>query len=245
MATATATKRRRSTKKVSVKNTLADLNSKLINSSEELIDNTIVTGEKYQKLFAKSLKKTEPIVEKQVDIMFDTLESLKEQFDFGTVRFKKLIGWNGKTLKTFRKNAEKNIKSIRKTAEDRIESIQNDLNIGTKETVEAPKVAKTLTRKVRTVAKNVKAVKVTAKKVTPKKVVAKKVATTKNITGLQIIDGIGPKMEQVLQAGGIKTVNGLAKASVAKLEKVIEQSGSNFRAINTKSWIAQASKIAK
>lgn len=220
MATATTTKRRKRARKATVKNTLTDLNLSMINSSEELIENTLLTGEKYQKLFAKTLKKSEPLVGKQVDIMFDTIESIKDQFDFGTVRFKKLIGWNDKTIKNFRKNATKSITSFRKNAEEKIEDIQEEIT--SRVTSTPAKVKKTVSPKAK----------------------SRKVTSTK-VKDLKVIDGIGPKMEKILHAGGIKTVDALAKASISKIERVIEKSGSNFRAINPESWLAQAKKIAK
>lgn len=260
MARATTAKKRRSTKKVSVKSTLTNLNNTLINNSEELIETSVATGEKYQKLFVKSLKKTQPLVDKQVDIVFDTLESIKDQYDFGTVRFKKLIGWNDKTLNNWKKNARKNLKElrknaeetvtdIRKTAEETVENFQVELGVRAK-AVPAPVAATKSTKATKKVVK--RAAKKATKKVTAKKAavkrVAKKVTAEKIVataTGLKAVDGIGPKMEQVLAAGGIKTINGLAKASVKRVENVIAKSGSNFRAINPESWIAQAKKMAK
>lgn len=185
MATTTATKRRNAVKKVNVKNTLNDLNSALINGSEELIDAAVVTGEKYQKLFAKSVKKTTPLVEKQVDIAFETIESLKDQFDFGTVRFKKLIGWNDKTIAKFRKNATKRVETIRKNAEETIDAVQTELNefipaipAPTKAIKEVEVVAKKAAVKTRKVAaRKTKAVKKTAK------------ATVAN-ADLKVIDGL-------------------------------------------------------
>jgi len=235
---ATATKRRKTTKKVTVKNTLNDLNTALITGSEELIDTAVITGEKYQKLFAKSVKKSTPLVEKQVDIMFETMESLKDQFDFGTVRFKKLIGWNDKAVAKFRKNATKRVEKIRKNAEDRIDAVQSDLN----ELIPA----------IPAPSKAVKQVEVTAKKAVTKtrkvaarktKAIAKTAKVVTKANDLKVIDGIGPKMEKVLKSGGIKTINNLAKASVASVEKTIEKSGASLRGASVKSWISQAKKI--
>ena len=129
MATATATRKRKATKRVDVKKTMTNINETLINTTEDIIENTVETGEKYQKLFAKTLKKSEPIIEKQVDIVFDTFESLKDQYEFGTVRFKKLIGWNDKKVAKFRKDANKRINIWRKKAEDVVESVQEDLSV--------------------------------------------------------------------------------------------------------------------
>lgn len=218
---ATATKKRKTTRKVSIKNSLVDLNSRLVNTSEEVIDGTVLTGEKYQKLFAKTVKKTEPIIEKQVDIVFDTLEEIKDQYQASAQRFRKLIGW-----KDIKKSTKNTLKSIRKTTEERVDSIQNEVQ-------ERAKAMGIPTK--------VKSVKTTAKKT------ANKVApVSKNLqTDLKVIDGIGPKMEGILKAGGIKTVEGLAKSNVAQIEKVIAKSGSSFRAINPESWLAQAKKQTK
>ena len=238
MATATATKRRKTAKKVSVKNTLADLNNALINNSEELIDAAVITGEKYQKLFAKSVKKSTPLVEKQVDIVFDTIESLKDQFDFGTVRFKKLIGWNDKTVAKFKKNATKRVEAIKNNVEETIDAVQTELN----ERIPAIPAPTKAIKEVEVVTKKavVKTKKVAARK---NKAVAK---TTKVVANdLKVIDGIGPKMEKVLKAGGIKTINALAKASATKVENTIEKSGASLRGASVKSWISQAKKINK
>ncbi len=240
MATATATKRRKAAKKVNVKNTLNDLNSALINGSEELIDAAVITGEKYQKLFAKSVKKSTPLVEKQVDIVFETIESLKDQFDFGTVRFKKLIGWNDKTIAKFRKNATKRVETLKKNAEEIIDDVQTELN----ERIPAIPAPTKAVKEVEVIAKKavVKTRKVAARKT---KEVAKTAKAVVSNTDLKVIDGIGPKMEKVLKAGGIKTIKALSRASATTVENAIEKSGASLRGANVKSWISQAKKINK
>lgn len=218
---ATATKKRKTTRKVSIKKSLVDLNSRLVNTSEEVIDGTVLTGEKYQKLFAKTVKKSEPIIEKQVDIVFDTLEELKDQYQTGAQRFRKLIGW-----KDIKKSTKNTLKSIRKSAEDRVDAIQNEVQVRAKSVGIPTKV---------------KSVQTKAKKVTNKVAPA-----SKNLqTDLKVIDGIGPKMEGILKAGGIKTVEGLAKSSVVQIEKAIAKSGSTFRAVNSESWLKQAKQLSK
>lgn len=240
MATVTATKRSKAAKKVNVKNTLNDLNSALINGSEELIDAAVITGEKYQKLFAKSVKKSTPLVEKQVDIVFETIESLKDQFDFGTVRFKKLIGWNDKTIAKFRKNATKRVETLKKNAEDIIDDVQTELN----ERIPVIPAPTKAIKEVEVVAKKavVRTKKVAARKA---KAVTKTAKAVVSNTDLKVIDGIGPKMEKVLKAGGIKTIKALAKASATTVENTIEKSGTSLRGASVKSWISQAKKINK
>ena len=121
MATATKSKRRNKKESNSPK-VWKEFNSRLINTSEDLIDTTLSTGEKYQNLIAKSLKKGEPLIEKQVSIFFDTLEGLKEQYEFGSDRFKKLIEW-----KKIKKSANDRIDTIKKTANETVENVQAEL----------------------------------------------------------------------------------------------------------------------
>ena len=240
MATATAKKtkaKKQTANKTNLKNTLAELNCVLIDTSEDLIDNAVKTGEKYQKLFAKSIKKSEPLMEKNVDIFFDTVEGIIGQTEAGTVRFKKLIGWNDKTVNRWRKRAEKNFNDIKKNAEETIEAVQSEI-IDFIPGMEQP--VKKVATSTKTAAKKV------AKKATATtKATAKKSTTRVRVKkGLQVINGIGPKAEKILVAAGFTGVEKIAKASAEKIEKVIESTGAPIR-IDAKAWIAQAKKIAK
>ena len=215
---ATATKRKRKNAgRDTFKKSFTNFNDRLVNTSETVIDETFLTAEKYQKLFAKTVKNTEPIVEKQVNMVFDTLEEIKDQYQNGANRFRKLIGW-----KEIKKNTEKRIKDIRKNAEERVEAIQDEVMDRAK-AMGLP-------------------VKEEAKKKTTKKVAAKAVTTK---TDLQVVDGIGPKMEKVLMAGGIDKLSVLANTEVSKIEGIIEASGVNLRGANIESWIEQAKKASK
>jgi len=217
MATTATKTRRKTAKRNSVKTRIQDLNSTLIETSEDIIDGAVVTGEKYQKLLAKSIKKSEPIIEKQVDLVFDTVETLKGQFDHGTGRFKKLIGWNDKTLKNWRKNAEKRVKNLRKSAEETIDNVQDEVAAIVKD---APK------------------------KVTPK---AKKVTrkVNKTATSLTDINGVGPKMAKIFNTQGINTIEELASSTTTRIIKIIEVSGISLPSANPEAWIMEAKKLAK
>ena len=254
MATATAKKtkaKKGKDNKTNLKNTLNELNGVLIDTSEELIENAVKTGEKYQKLFAKSIKKSEPMIEKNVDIFFDTVEGILDQAEAGTVRFKKLIGWNEKLVSKWKKRAEKNITDLRKDVEETIETVQSEIieripgmeQPVKKATTTATK-AKKATKKATATAK--KAATRTTKKatVTAKKAVKRPATRVRAKKGLQVINGIGPKAEKILIAAGFTTVEKIAKASASKIEVAIEKSGAPIK-VNAKSWITQAKKINK
>lgn len=57
---------------------------------------------------------------------------------------------------------------------------------------------------------------------------------------LQIVEGIGPKIEQLLKAAGIKTWSDLANADLARLQKILDDAGPRYRMHNPKSWSDQA-----
>jgi predicted flap endonuclease-1-like 5' DNA nuclease len=57
---------------------------------------------------------------------------------------------------------------------------------------------------------------------------------------LQIVEGIGPKVEQLLKAEGIATWAALAAASVDRLKEILSGAGSNFRLANPDTWPRQA-----
>lgn len=57
---------------------------------------------------------------------------------------------------------------------------------------------------------------------------------------LKKIEGIGPKIEQLLNRDGIDTFKGLAGADVSRLKKVLENGGSRFQMHDPGSWPKQS-----
>jgi predicted flap endonuclease-1-like 5' DNA nuclease len=86
----------------------------------------------------------------------------------------------------------------------------------------------------------------TAKAATPapksKKKAAKK--TTKK-DNLKKIEGIGPKIEQLLQEKGVETFAALAKAKPTFLKEVLAEAGSRFKMHDPTTWPEQAALAAK
>ncbi len=100
--------------------------------------------------------------------------------------------------------------------------------------------------------------KTTAKKVTAKKAAAK--TTTRKITrkpvakkatkstakdDLKKIEGIGPKIAEHLNKGGIKTFADLGKAKQATLKGILAAAGPRYKMHNPGSWPKQAKLAAK
>ncbi len=61
-----------------------------------------------------------------------------------------------------------------------------------------------------------------------------------SLDDLEIIEGVGPKIGELLHKAGITTFGQLAAAPQAKLEEILRQAGPNFRLANPGSWPQQA-----
>ena len=57
---------------------------------------------------------------------------------------------------------------------------------------------------------------------------------------LEIIEGIGPKIAELLNNSGVNTFEGLSKMSVGSLNTLLEQGGGRFQLANPSSWAEQA-----
>lgn len=57
---------------------------------------------------------------------------------------------------------------------------------------------------------------------------------------LKIVEGIGPKIEELLHDNGITTWKLLAESDVEKVQAMLDEAGSNFRTHNPGTWSRQA-----
>ncbi|MGH1435427.1 MAG: helix-hairpin-helix domain-containing protein [Lewinella sp.] len=57
---------------------------------------------------------------------------------------------------------------------------------------------------------------------------------------LQIVEGVGPKIEGLMKEGGIADWGALAGTSVERLQEILEGAGSRYRLANPKTWPQQA-----
>lgn len=96
-----------------------------------------------------------------------------------------------------------------------------------------------------------KAAEVPAAKATPKAATvidlaaAKKAGfAIKNANDLTIVEGIGPKINELFNNAGIKTFVQLAAATVPQMRKILDDGGSRFRIANPSTWAQQAALAA-
>lgn len=65
-------------------------------------------------------------------------------------------------------------------------------------------------------------------------------ATDKKATDLKMIEGIGPKIEEVLKDAGIGDWSALAAAEPGRLKEILEEAGDQYRMHNPYTWPLQA-----
>ncbi len=84
----------------------------------------------------------------------------------------------------------------------------------------------------------------TAKKVEAKKEETPKASKPSDSDDLKKIEGIGPKISEILKEGGIHTFDDLAKADVEKLKGLLHDAGSRYRMHDPTTWPEQAALAA-
>jgi len=70
--------------------------------------------------------------------------------------------------------------------------------------------------------------------------VATPIPVKKDPDNLKVVEGIGPKIEQLLNNSGIKTYEDLASARLDDLQMVLTKAGSRFTMHDPKTWSRQA-----
>lgn len=159
MASITQTKKNMTKTRNEVKKSLGQVHDTVLTTTDELVDGLILSGEKWQKLFAKALKNSKPILNKQVDIIFDGLETFQGQLKQGNKRIKKLTGVDpqkvaGQVEDRVREETDKIISLVQRTAqkaEDTVEDAVKTVESKTKKTAKkATKTAKKVQSKAKT-----------------------------------------------------------------------------------------------
>jgi len=239
------------------------------------VDETLATGEQWQKLFIGAVKKGTKVMDKNQDLVFDALEEVKAQYLKGNKRFWKLFSFGypkSKLAKTATKAVKKSTAKVTATAADAKATVEvKAKRVAKKATAKATKTVKTVAKKATTATKKVAAkatpkaapVKAVVKKAAPKAAVKKTVAkaapkaaeikkviakpaTTKAVKAdnLKVIEGIGPKIESLLIAAGMKSFQDLATAPEAKVQAVLDAAGPRFRMHKPATWMEQAALAA-
>ena len=75
--------------------------------------------------------------------------------------------------------------------------------------------------------------------------VPKKYLTKIGADDLTVVEGIGPKISDLLIAAGITTFAQLASAEISKIEEILKAAGSRYALANPGTWSEQAALLAE
>lgn len=252
-----------------LKGLVETINDKALVSSDELVDNGLEAAQNWQKVAAKALKTGTVLFGKQQDLLFYTLEGVKNTSLSGAARLSHLLNITLPVApKATRIMQQKEVAQVAKVSKKAIAKITKKVEKKTKATVAktTKKAVKTVTKVVGTVTQkaantaakatkiaDARIAKATTKKAITTKPVAKKVVAkivaTKNVTtkndDLKVIDGIGPKMESILNKAGFISFAQLAKANDKAIKTILLAENPRFKMFEPKEWIKEAITLAK
>jgi len=269
----TAKKSKKVNKLGKAKAIVKKINNDLIDASFSAIETTVKTGEKWQKLTAKLIKKADPLTKQQINMVVETAESIKGQLENSTDRLKTLVGYDPKMVKNVKKmvtehplvekaeemkdkiekevssnklvkKAEKMSAKLKKNISETIEDVKEKIEDYTDELIGDDKEE----------VKSKKTKKPSTKKTAPKKkaapkanVVVEKIEVEKTDikNDLKIIKGIGPVLEKNLNDLNITAYAQIAKLPLKDMTKLLNDAGINAKIYDLSGWKAQAKLAIK
>ncbi|MFK7982252.1 MAG: helix-hairpin-helix domain-containing protein [Saprospiraceae bacterium] len=233
-----------------VKDTAKGIHQYNIETAEEIIEATVDGTKALQNFIAKSLKNGVDFWGQQQNITLTALEDLKKQYGTPEFKFKLKDLFNfdfsfsggAAVSKEVAKKAAKTVKAKKATAKKVVAKVAKPT---TKKAVAKKVTAKTTKPATKKVATKLtaKVTKPATKKVV-KKTAAKKVTAAATKNNLRTIEGIGPKIEGLLNAGGIFTFQQLADAPQATLKAILAAAGPRYKMHNPATWNQQSALAA-
>ncbi len=229
-----------------IKETTTKLHQEILHTSDELVEGTIASGEQWQKIMAKSMTDGTKLLGKQQVFVINTIEALKKQFDKDINRYSKLFGidklWDkgAEAIEDIKKDIKKVAPEFQEDTEEALKKVKKTVSKTRKSLKKATdKTIKKVKESVEDIREDFEdAVEKTMKAAKPEEV--KKTMTN----DLKVIDGIGPKMEEVLNGLGYKSYSDLAKAKADNLSKKLVEINGRYKIYDPKLWIAQAKLAA-
>lgn len=263
-------KRKQDNKLGKAKAIVKKLNNDLIDASFNAIETTVKTGEKWQKLTAKLIKKAEPLRKQQINMVVETTESIKGQLESSTKRLKTLVGYDPKMLEDAKKmvtenplaeKADKIKNKIEKEVANnkfvkKAEKMSDKLKKNISETIDEVKgkIEDYTEEALNTVHEELDDIKPAKNKKTTKKKVVKKEVSLEDIlvvekveetNDLKVIKGIGPVLEKSLNELNITAYSQIAKMTIKNMTKLLTDAGINAKIYDLSGWKAQAKLALK
>jgi len=159
MASISQTKKNMTKTRNEVKKSLGQVHDTVLTTTDEFVDSLIISGEKWQKLFSKALKNSKPIIAKQVDIIFDGIETFQGQLKDGNKRIKKLTGLDPQKVAAqvedkVREETDKIISLVQRTAQKAEDTVEDAVKIVESKTKKTTEKANKSVKKIKSTAKS-------------------------------------------------------------------------------------------
>ncbi|MEL7021335.1 MAG: helix-hairpin-helix domain-containing protein, partial [Bacteroidota bacterium] len=222
-----------------------------LENTDKAIDGTIKAGKEWQALFQKSIKNGSRLATNQQDIVFDTLEGIKKQAVEGRKRWRQLFDFNftfspaetlaelpgADTVKKVAKQVENQVETAKAVARSVVKEVA-------KQTVEVAEQAEDIVEDL--VEEASEAVVEGATAIVKKVEEVEAIAVAKSQKDdLKKINGIGPKIEKLLNEAGIFTYQQLIDAKDEELRAILKEAGPRFKMHNPADWNEQVQGFIK
>ncbi|MEM9884881.1 MAG: DUF4332 domain-containing protein [Bacteroidota bacterium] len=240
-----------------LKTKVKEVNKDFLKVSNEIVEETLATGEQWQEVFAKAMQTTTKVVDQNQKLALKTVAGAREQYVNGSRRLMNLLGIDAakvsqqvkETVEEAKEKVEDATANARKTANKVINKTAATAKKVNKSTAKArketnKKIEKTATEAKKQVAKATAKVKAETNKAIDE--TAQAVKPTVQRDNLKLINGVGPKMEETLNQFGIDTFAQMAAANVKNLTAALETVNPRYASTErVEDWIAAAKKMLK
>ncbi|MEM1325358.1 MAG: hypothetical protein AAGI23_05355 [Bacteroidota bacterium] len=232
-----------------------EVNDDFFKVSNEIVEETIAAGEQWQTTFAKALSTGVEATDTTQKLALKAVAGMREQYMEGSQRLMKLVGIDTKQItRNIKETADEARATVTKataTAKKKATKVIEQTATDAKQAVAKSKAsAKTKAKATKDITKATKAAKkevADVAKATTKAAAkaAKAMKPTVERDNLKLLNGVGPKMESVLNKYGIETFADLAKADAKNLATLIETEDPRYARYDVNTWVKEAKKLAK
>jgi len=111
-----------------IQKNLEDTNKKLTDLSENVIKETVKTGEAWQELLQKAIKESKPLLKKQSEILSETAKDMRSEAAYSIERFEKLTGYDFSAIRNSFEAETKRFKEGFEYITDQTEEILSEVS---------------------------------------------------------------------------------------------------------------------
>lgn len=232
-----------------------EANQDFFKVSNEIVEDTIATGEQWQHVFGDALKTGTHALNTQQKLALKAVAGMREQYMEGSQRFMQLIGIDAEELTNKVKESADEAKarvnkatSVAKTrANKMIEKTTTEARQAVARANAATDNKGKMSSKINKMEKSMKAevAEVVAETNEVVEKVAKAVKPTVQRDNLKLINRVGPKMEEVLNKYGVQTFADLANVNAKVLSNQLEMESARYAGYDVEEWKKEAKKLAK